>query len=158
MDPKVAILTTLVLYKIVLLGIGFVSARKTQDQTDLYLAGRKMGPLVAAISASASSSSVWTLLGVSGMAFYAGVSALWLLPACIGGFVLNWFVVAPRLRAHSARTGALTLTEVLAGPAMQPGRRRVVGVASLITITCLLDPPAGVRRHPDTPSNLTSAR
>lgn len=138
MDPKVAILTTLVLYKIVLLGIGFFAARKTKDQADLYLGGRRMGPLVAAISASASSSSVWTLLGVSGMAFHSGISALWLLPACVGGFTINWFLVAPRLRAHSAASGALTLTEVLAGPSHRAGRRSVIWVASLITVTCLL--------------------
>lgn len=138
MDPKVAILTTLVLYKIVLLGIGFYASRKTVDQTDLYLGGRQMGPLVAAISASASSSSVWTLLGVSGMAFEFGLPALWLLPACIGGFTVNWFVLAPRLRSHSAATGALTLTEVLAGPSHHPGRRKIIWVASLITIACML--------------------
>lgn len=138
MDPKVTILTTLVLYKIALLGIGLYASRKTQNQTDLYLGGRQMGPLVAAISASASSSSVWTLLGVSGMAFHFGLSALWLLPACIGGFAVNWFLVAPRLRAHSASTGALTLTDVLAGPSTQPGRRAVVWVASVITVVCLL--------------------
>ena len=39
MDPKVAIVTTLVLYKVVLLGIGFFAARRTRNQADLYLGG-----------------------------------------------------------------------------------------------------------------------
>ena len=138
MDPKTAILVTLVAYKLILLAIGFIAQRMTADREDLYLGGRRMGPLVAAISASASSSSVWTLLGVSGMAFTFGLSALWLFPACVGGFVINWVFLAPRLRRHSVATNALTLTEVLAGPPDRPGRQKVVVLASVITLFCLL--------------------
>lgn len=132
------IIVTLIVYKLALLGIGLFTKGRTHSQEDLYLGGRKLGPLVAAISSAASSSSVWTLLGVSGMAFGTGLYALWLFPACVGGFALNWFVIAPRLRRHSARTNALTLTDVLAGPVDEPGRRRVVVLASLITLFCLM--------------------
>ena len=120
------IIVTLVVYQLVLLGIGLFARGRTKSKEDLYLGGRKLGPLVAAISAAASSSSAWTLLGVSGMAFAKGLYALWLFPACVGGFALNWFVLAPRLRAHSARAGSLTLTEVLAGGTPGSGRRKVV--------------------------------
>src|SRR5690606_29828649 len=104
------------------------------------LGGRQMGPWVAALSASASSSSAWSLLGVSGAAYAWGLSALWLIPACIGGFALNWFVVAPKLRAQSASSGALTVTDVLAGPrgATRPGAQAVARVASAIVIVSLL--------------------
>ena len=115
MSREAIVLTTLVVYKLVLLAIGVIAERRTKDQADFLLGGRKLGPLVAAISASASSSSVWTLLGVSGYAFSFGMRGLWLLPACIGGFVINWCLVAPRLRRLAADRGALTLTEVLAG-------------------------------------------
>lgn len=136
-----AILITLVVYQLTLLGIGFFAQRRTRDATDLYLGGRRLGPFVAAISAAASSSSVWTLLGVSGMAFAKGLSALWLFPACVGGFVINWFIVAPRLRRHSSVAGSLTLTEVLAGnqaSGQQRGRRAVTWVASTIILLALM--------------------
>ncbi len=133
-----AILITLVVYQAVLLGIGLFAQRRTRDAADLYLGGRRLGPLVAAISAAASSSSAWTLLSVSGMAYMSGLSAVWLFPACVGGFALNWFVVAPRLRRHSGQTGALTLTEVLAGGTPAKGRRLVVWTASIITLVSLL--------------------
>ena len=132
------ILVTLIVYKVVLLGIGLFAQGRTKSKEDLYLGGRSLGPLVAAISSAASSSSVWTLLGVSGMAFASGLSALWLFPACVGGFALNWFVLAPRLRRHSAEQQSLTLTDVLAGPKDKPGRRRVVVLASVITLFCLM--------------------
>ncbi|MCA8943872.1 MAG: sodium/proline symporter [Planctomycetes bacterium] len=130
MSATAAILTTLVVYKIALLAIGLLANRRTKDDTDFVLGGRTMGPLVAAISASASSSSVWTLLGVSGYAYAFGFSAFWLFPACVGGFALNWFVIAPRLQRHSRATDALTLSEVLAGPRGTPGRELVLRVAT----------------------------
>lgn len=137
-----AILVTLVVYKVLLVGIGVVANRRTHDTADFFLGGRSMGPWVAALSASASSSSAWSLLGVSGAAYAWGLSAIWLLPACVGGFALNWFVIAPRLRAHSAETGALTVTDVLVGP-RRPNAERAVRiwvarVASAIVLVSLL--------------------
>jgi Na+/proline symporter len=80
MDRETAILVTLVVYKLLLVGFGLWAQRRTQDEEDFFLGGRKLGGLVAAISASASSSSAWTLLGVSGFAYSFGLSAIWLFP------------------------------------------------------------------------------
>ena len=107
MSRTAAILITLVLYKLVLIGIGLLAQRRTRDSLDFFLGGRGLGPMVAAVSASASSSSAWTLLGVSGAAYAWGLSAIWLFPACVGGFLLNWYVLAPGLRALSRRTGSV---------------------------------------------------
>jgi sodium/proline symporter len=96
------VLATLVAYQVVLLGIGLVAARRTRSDGDFLLGGRRLGPLVAAISASASSSPVWTLVGASGFAYAKGLVALWLLPACVGRFALNWYVLAPRSAARPA--------------------------------------------------------
>ncbi len=133
-DSSLAILVTLVAYKVALIAIGLVSQRRTKDGLDFFLAGRGLGPTVAAVSAAASSSSAWTLLGVSGAAYAWGLSALWIFPACVGGFLLNWLVVAAPLRSWSHATGALTVTEVLAGPATRPGHRPIATAASLIVL------------------------
>ncbi len=131
-SAQLVILSTLIAYKLVLIGFGLLGQRRTHDETDFYLGGRRLGPLVAAISASASSSSAWTLVGVSGFAYAHGLAALWLFPACVGGFLLNWYVVAPGLRRTSARLGAITATEIVAGTG--PGRRTAVWIASLIIV------------------------
>ena len=135
---EIVVLLTLVLYKIVLVGLGLIARTRTKDEADFFLGGRRLGPWVAAISASASSSSAWTLLGVSGAAYRWGLGAVWLLPACVGGFALNWYLLAPGLQAHSHQSGALTTTEVLAPP--EQGRSRVltVRVASCIILLSLV--------------------
>lgn len=138
MEETTAILVTLVAYKVALLGIGVVAGRRTRNASDFFLGGRKLGPWVAALSASASSSSAWTLLGVSGYAYASGLSAIWIFPACVGGFLLNWYVVAPRLRRRSAADGSLTLTELLAGPCDAPGSKAVRSVATAIVLVSLM--------------------
>ncbi len=137
MDGTAALLATLLAYKLLLLGVGAWASRRNRDQADFFVGGRTLGPWVASVSAAASSSSAWTLLGVSGAAYLWGMGALWFLPACLGGFALNWFGVAERLRRGSAESGAVTLTEFLAGDASGRIRRWFVLVASWIVLLSL---------------------
>jgi len=120
------IIITLIAYQILMLGIGWWAGRRTTDSEDYYLGGRNLGAAVAALSASASSSSAWSLLGVSGAAFAWGLPAIWLIPATLTGFMINWYLIAPRLSRQSRASGALTLTEFLAGPPGDPARRTIL--------------------------------
>jgi len=138
MGDTASLIITLVVYKVLLLGIGFWASRRSTTDADFYLGGRGLGPWVAALSAAASSSSAWTLLGVSGVAFVQGVSAIWLLPACMGGFLLNWLVVARPLKREAERTGAVTLTEYLAEGSPPKLHRAFIVSASLVILSSLL--------------------
>jgi len=130
----VAVLVTLVAYKLTLVAIGLAARERNSDGADYFLGGRALGPVVAAVSASASSSSAWTLLGVSGFAYGAGVSAVWLFPACVGGFALNWYVLAPALRRHPGAAGALTVTEILAASGDGSGRKAINVLGSVAVL------------------------
>lgn len=130
-------IATLVCYQILLLGVGAWASKHNRDGTDFYLAGRKLGPWVSSLSCAASSSSAWSLLGVSGAAYATGLGAIWLLPACFLGFALNWFVVAPRLRRASLSDGSVTLTEFLASDLPTPWRRPFTVSASIVILASL---------------------
>jgi sodium/proline symporter len=134
MSSTAIVLMTLVLYNGILIGVGLWAQKRNQSIEDFYLAGRRMGPWIAAISASASSSSAWTLLGVSGAAYAWGLPALWLFPATVGGFLINWAWVAPRLKALSADEGALTLSAVVAPAMLGEARGAILKVAAVIIV------------------------
>jgi len=138
MDNTGAVLVTLVIYNALLIGVGLWARGRNRDVEDFFLAGRGLGPWVAAISASASSSSAWTLLGVSGAAYAWGLPALWLFPATVGGFLLNWTWVGPRLQRLSREEGAVTLSEVIAPSAMGDLRQLILRVAALIIVFCFV--------------------
>ena len=138
MDNTGAVLVTLVIYNALLIGVGLWARGRNRDVEDYFLAGRGLGPWVAAISASASSSSAWTLLGVSGAAYAWGLPALWLFPATVGGFVLNWLWVAPRLQRLAREEGAITLSEVIAPAKIGAMRQLILRAAALIIVFCFV--------------------
>ncbi|WP_076420018.1 sodium/proline symporter [Colwellia sp. UCD-KL20] len=115
MTREFVILTTLLVYKLLLIAIGLWASKRTKSTEDFFIGGKTLGPWVAAISSSASASSAWSLLGVSGAAYTMGYSAIWLFPAVVGGYIFNWFWLAPKVYKISIKTNAVTLTELLAG-------------------------------------------
>jgi sodium/proline symporter len=128
------ILGTLVVYQLLMLAIGWWASKRNRDSEDFYLGGRRLGGLVAALSASASSSSAWSLLGVSGAAFAWGLPAIWLIPATVSGFLINWYLIAPRLARRSREADALTLTEFVAGPRGDPARRTMMRLGAAVIL------------------------
>lgn len=90
--------------------------------------------MVAAISYSASATSAWTLLGVSGIAYVAGFSTLWLVAGVVLGCVVAWWWVAPRMMAYSRQQNIVTLTEFLAHGSSGAARQRIVLFATLIVL------------------------
>ena len=134
MSGTSVVLVTLVLYNALLVGVGLWAHKRNRSVEDFYLGGRRMGPWIAAVSASASSSSAWTLLGVSGAAYAWGLPALWLFPATVGGFLINWAWVAPRLKTLSAGEGALTLSAVVAPAGLGEARGAILTVAAIIIV------------------------
>jgi len=138
MDNTAVVLVTLVIYNALLISVGLWARGRNRSVEDFFLGGRGLGPWVAAISASASSSSAWTLLGVSGAAYAWGLPALWLFPATVGGFLLNWAWVAPRLRRLAREEGAVTLSEVVAPSTLGELRQVILRVAALIIVFCFV--------------------
>jgi sodium/proline symporter len=138
MDNTGVVLVTLVIYNALLISVGLWARGRNRSVEDFFLGGRGLGPWVAAISASASSSSAWTLLGVSGAAYAWGLPALWLFPATVGGFLLNWAWVAPRLQRLAREEGAVTLSEVVAPSTLGELRQVILRVAALIIVFCFV--------------------
>ena len=100
------------IYTLLIVAVGIYSARYARrSDEDYFLAGRSLGSWVSALSASASSESGWVTLGLVGWAFTSGVSAYWILPGCLIGFLFNWFVLAGRLRDRSGELNALTIPD-----------------------------------------------
>ena len=71
---SVCILITIIIYLIGMLAIGFHFARKNESTSDFYLGGRKLGPLVTAMSAEASDMSGYLLMGLPGLAYLSGMA------------------------------------------------------------------------------------
>lgn len=111
---SIYILIAVVVYLIGMLLIGFRYSNNNTSE-DFYLGGRKLGPIVTAMSTEASDMSAYLLMGVPGLAFFCGVAeASWTAIGLSIGTYLNWLIVAKRLRRYSAVTHAITVPDFLA--------------------------------------------
>ncbi|MCY4165362.1 MAG: sodium/proline symporter [Gammaproteobacteria bacterium] len=135
MNSSTTVIVTLIAYNLILLGMGLWARRRTRDQGDFLLGGRRIGAWLTSLSASASTTSAWTLLGISGFAYALGPPGLWLALGAVFGYVLSWCWVAPRLNRAAERTGALTLTELLLG-GDDTWARLARRAASIIILIC----------------------
>ena len=108
----IIVLGTIIAYLVVMVLIGFIFSRKNENVGDFYLGGRKLGPLVTAMSAEASDMSSWLLMGLPGVAYLTGgAEAGWTAIGLAIGTYLNWLFVAKRLRVYSQHCGAITIPD-----------------------------------------------
>lgn len=101
------------IFILVMLGIGWATSRQTQSPLDFFLADRSLKAWVTAISSAASTESAWAVLGTVGLAYKEGLSAIWFLPGCLMGYLINWFFIAEKLRKRSAEMHAVTLPDYI---------------------------------------------
>ena len=108
-----AIVATIAVYLIamVLVGVRY-SGKSSGGAGEFYLGGRKLGPVVTAMSAEASDMSSWLLMGLPGVAYLTGIAdAGWTAIGLAVGTYLNWLIVAKRLRRYSVACGAITIPD-----------------------------------------------
>ena len=106
-----SIFVGLVAYLIVMIVVGVISSRYMRTLDDYVLAGRRLGPWVAAISERASGESAWFLLGLPAAAYGMGFSKYWDVVGIAAGILASWTFIAMPLRRETARLGALTLPD-----------------------------------------------
>jgi sodium/proline symporter len=132
---SVPIVTTFVLYLVLMVGLGFAAWRLTRTLSDFVLGGRRLGGLVAALSAGASGMSGWLLLGLPGALFANGLNQVWMAIGLSVGAYLNWTLVAGRLRRFSERaSNALTLSDYLEARFEDRSRALRIASASVILV------------------------
>ena len=109
---QLCICIAIVVYLAAMLAIGVWCAKKNNSVDDFYLGGRKLGPLVTAMSAEASDMSSWLLMGLPGVAYISGLAeASWTAIGLAIGTYINWLIVARRIRLYSNHLGAITVPQ-----------------------------------------------
>ena len=133
-DVSTIVLSAVVGYQCLLLAVGLWASRRTRSSSDFFLGGRQVGPWVTAISYSASASSAWTLLGVSGAAFAIGPSVIWVALGSLSGMVVAWWWIAPRLLEASHQQQLTTFIDYLREPNENGRNHALVRSAALIIL------------------------
>lgn len=90
--------------------IGYRFSAKNSSAGDFFLGGRKLGPLVTAMSAEASDMSSYLLMGLPGLAYLSGSADVgWTAIGLAAGTYINWLIVARKLRRYTEKLDAITV-------------------------------------------------
>lgn len=131
---QICIMIVIAVYLAGMVIIGVAFSKKTKNVGDFYLGGRKLGPIVTAMSAEASDMSSYLLMGLPGLAYLTGVADVgWTVIGLAVGTYLNWLIVAKRLRNYSEKIGAITIPDYFS-LRYKDKSRALMGVAALIII------------------------
>ncbi|OGQ79669.1 MAG: hypothetical protein A2289_17615 [Deltaproteobacteria bacterium RIFOXYA12_FULL_58_15] len=113
-SESISVLVTFTIYLVALLAIGRLSERKhSKSYEDFVSADKSLGGVATALSAAASSESVWVMLGLSGLAYWKGMAALWAALGCLLGFAFNAVFITVQLRRDSERLKSLTISDYI---------------------------------------------
>lgn len=114
-SQMIAKIAAFVIYLGLMIYVGLKNASKNNSSADFFLGGRKVGPWVTALSAEASDSSAWLLMGLPGLCYLGGVQeSIWTAVGLIVGTYLSWLFVAKPLRKCSITFGdSITIPEFL---------------------------------------------
>ncbi|CAG8864110.1 Sodium/proline symporter [Pseudomonas fluorescens] len=144
------ITTTFVIYIAIMVLIGFMAYRSTNNLSDYILGGRSLGSVVTALSAGASDMSGWLLMGLPGAIYMSGLSEVWIAIGLTVGAYFNWLFVAGRLRVQTEHNGdALTLPDYFTSRFEdKSGLLRIISAVVILvffTIYCASGIVAGAR-------------
>lgn len=135
MTNIIGLLTVIVIYLIAMVLIGVYFSSKNKDVSDFYLGGRKLGPIVTAMSAEASDMSSWLLMGLPGVAYLSGCAdAGWTAIGLAIGTYLNWLVVAKRLRRYTVKANnSITLPQFFSNR-YRDNSRLILAIAAVFIV------------------------
>jgi SSS family solute:Na+ symporter len=108
-------LASFIFYLLLVLSVGIYSSRfASGGLSEYFIGGRKMNRFVVALSAVVSGRSAWLLLGVTGMAYKMGTSAVWAVLGYIIVEMFLFFFYAKRLRRFSEFYDCITVPDFFA--------------------------------------------
>ena len=107
------IISVLVGYLLILLGIGFWGSKESGDLKGYYVAGKRLPAWVIAFSSNATGESAWLLLGLTGMGYAIGVHAFWVIFGEVLGVASAWVWVARPFKEYTDRFDSITVPDYL---------------------------------------------
>jgi SSS family transporter len=132
-----------VVYVLVMLGVGWVAMRRTKDARDFFIGGRSLGPWMSAFAYGTTYFSAVLFIGYAGkLGWGFGIHTMWIVVGnTLIGTLAAWGLLAGRTRDMTARLDAITMPEFLAA---RYGSRGLQIVSALVVFVFLVPYSASV--------------
>ena len=106
-------LWAILVYAIVLIGVGFFISKRVKGAADFFVGGRKFTPALLFITLVAPNIGAGSTVGVAGLGYKVGISAAWWIAASALGTFLLAFVIGPAIWRLAKQHNFYTLGDYL---------------------------------------------
>ena len=130
------IVGVLVVYLLILLGLGLWGSRSSGSVAGYYVAGKQLPSWVIAFSSTSTGESAWLLLGLTGMGYAVGFHALWVVLGEFLGVLIAWKYVARPFKEYTDRYDSITVPDYLESRFHDVGH--VMRVISMVIIVSMV--------------------
>lgn len=121
----------LVIYLLVVVGIGVYMRRRVRNEKDYLAAGGTLGPLVGGATLAATQMSAGTAIGSVGFHYNLGYNYSWIWLAIWVSWAIMALLMAPKMKALFNSHGALTIPDLL-GTRYESKAIRIIAVIILL--------------------------
>jgi SSS family solute:Na+ symporter len=130
---NVTLITIVIIYFLVIIGLGYLGYRRTKSTSDFLLAGRNVNPLLMALAYGATFISTSAIVGFGGVSATFGMGIQWLcMLNMLTGVIIAFIFFGKRTRRLGVKHNAGTFSQLLG---LHYGSRHVqVFVATVIFI------------------------
>lgn len=125
------VISVVVFYMLVVIGIGFYMKSRIQNETDYLAAGGKLGALVGGATLAATQMSAGTAIGSVGFHYQVGYNFSWIWLSIWASWVIMTLLIAPKMKAFFNSHKALTVPDLL-GTRYESDAIRIIAVIILI--------------------------
>ena len=103
-------LSAILIYFSILLTIGILSYKRHLSANDFIIGSRSMNYWLTALAAHASDMSSWLFMGYPAAIFLGGIFKAWAAVGLVLFMLLNWILVAPKIRIATEQYNSLTFS------------------------------------------------
>jgi SSS family solute:Na+ symporter len=111
---SLSLIVIVAIYIVFVVGLGYLGYRRTKTSTDFLLGGRKINPLIMALSYGATFISTSAIVGFGGISAKFGMGIQWLcLLNMLTGVIIAFIFFGKRTRRLGAKHNAKTFSQLL---------------------------------------------
>ncbi len=128
------VLTFVVLYLGVCIGVGIWALRRTKSTRDFFMAGRDLGIFVTGLAVFSSTMSGFGFVGGPGLVYQMGLSSSWMTVTNAIGFCVAFYLLASRLRMIAELRDTISLPDAVAARYRSETTRFLTAIAILLGV------------------------
>jgi len=113
-DVPIEVPAVLIIYMLIMLIIGFLATKKVTSSEDWFVGNRQVGPWITALSHGASSLGGGMYIAGPAFGYEMGAAALWAAPGDVFGPLLNFGIIARRMRRITEKMKVVTIPDFFA--------------------------------------------